>query len=132
MPHSPRRSSSLSGSAVTQVSPPDDRRTADTETNCPSWVQGNSGGEAQPHQRRGVSGAGRVERRAGVQLHQRRDQGGGRHQAARHQEERPAHREAGAHRVQVGTGAVKRFPQPHLRSPGAQISLCVTGDCGST
>lgn len=24
------------------------------------------------------------------------------------------------------------FPQPHLRSPGAQISLCVAGGCGST
>lgn len=24
------------------------------------------------------------------------------------------------------------FPQPHFRSPGAQISLCVAGGCGST
>lgn len=57
-------------------------------------LQGHSGGEAQPHQRGGVSCAGGVERRLGVQLHQRRDEGGRRHQDARYQKARSTDREA--------------------------------------
>lgn len=57
-------------------------------------MQGDGGGKAQRHQRRGVPRAGRMERRARVQLPERRHAHGGCHQAARHQEARAPQRQA--------------------------------------
>lgn len=54
-------------------------------------IQGDSGGEAQRHQRGGVPRAGRVEWCVGIHLHQWGDKGGGRHQAPCDQEACAAH-----------------------------------------